>query len=188
MLISILSHFDHRYGPKVFYSVPELPSYLNLEHIPSLMDLHKEGFFIHEFGNIKTANLIFEIYSRFARGKREMLMLSVVTLDGEYNLNLSSFREIMEFFVKEFKNINELYVGLRHEDIHDAEGKYHEIMQFMHSFSNSLPDERAIYKQVLSKILTYGLSPVGTNTIIKSLQEKISHFKAIGEIRESKIL
>ncbi len=179
MLFSILSHFDQRYGPKVFYSVPELPPAINLEHIPCLMDLHKEGFFIHEFGSIKTANLIFEIYSRFARGRREMLMLSVVTLDEEYNINLSSFKEIMEFFVGEFKKIDELYIGLRYEDIPNAEDKYNEIVQFMYSFSNSLPDKRAIYKQTLSKILTYGLSPVGTSSIIQSLQEKISHFKSI---------
>ena len=58
MLFSILSHFDHRYGPKILVSVPELPPSINLDHIPSLMDLYKEGFFIAEFQGVKTANPI----------------------------------------------------------------------------------------------------------------------------------
>ena len=188
MIFSVLSHFDHRYGPKILVSVPELPSSINLEHIPSLMDLYREGFFIAEYQGVKTANLIFDIHSRFARGRKEFLMLSLVNLEGEYNLNLSSFREIMEYFVHEFKNIENLYIGLHCQDVPEADAKYQEILDFMYSFSNSLPDERAIYKQNLAKILTYGLSQSGANNIIKSLQEKISQFKTIGEIRANKIL
>jgi hypothetical protein len=188
MLFSILSHFDHRYGPKILVSIPKLPPSINLDYIPSLMDLYKEGFFITEYESIKTANLIFEVYSRFARGRREFLMLTLITFEEEYNLNLSSFREIMEYFVNEFKNIKDLHVGLHYQDIPEADAKYQEINDFMFSFSNSLPDERAVYKQNLAKILTYGISQSGTNTIIKSLQEKISQFKSLGEIHDRSFL
>jgi hypothetical protein len=182
-MFSILSHFHHRYGPKIIVSVPELPPSINLDYIPSLMDLYKEGFFITEYGTNKTANLIFDINSRFARGRREFLMLTLVSFEGEYNLNLSSFKKIMEFFVNEFKNIEDLFLGLHHKEFPEADAKYNEIVQAMYSFSNSLLNERAIIKQNLSKILTYGLSQTGTNTIIKTLQEKFSQFNNIGELQ-----
>jgi len=183
MMFSILSHFNHRYGPKIFLSVPELPESLNLDHIPCLMDLYKEGFFIHEFQGTKSANLIFNIYNRFARGRREMLMLTIVSLEKDYRLNLASFQPIMEFFVNSFKKIEDLHLGLDPQEFPEA-GKYNEIMDFMESFSNSLPDQRAIYKQALSKILTYGLSPIGTDRIIQNLEQKILRLKRVGVIQD----
>ncbi len=178
MVVCILSHFNHRYGPQVIISVPQLPPSIDLDdNIPCLMDLYKEGFFIHESGGVTTANLIFDVYSRLARGRREILMLSILTFEGKYPLSLSSFKEIMELFVSKFKSMANLYMGLHHKDIKDADTNYNDIISLMKTFSNALPDERAIYKQNMSKILTYGLSPLGKSTIINSLKEKFSNLK-----------
>ena len=94
----------------------------------------------------------------------------------------------MEYFVSEFKKIENLYIGLNDRVLPESEIKFHEILDFMYSFSNSLPDERAIYKQNLAKILTYGLTDTGANHVIKSFQEKISQFKNIGATRINKFL
>ena len=173
-MFTILSVFDNRYGPRLFLKAPNLKTSIHLDHIPLLMDLFKEGFFVYEFGDLKTANLIFEIWSPLARGKKELLMITIGLYQGEYNLNLNSFQEIMEYFAVEFQNIKDLYKGFHHNHIPGGSEKYNEIIDFVLSFYESLPKESEIIKQNLAKILTYGLSQSGKNSIINSLQEKIS--------------
>jgi len=134
------------------------------------MDIYKEGFFIHEYGEFKTANLIFEIKDPLARGRINRIMMSIVSIHEDYNFNLTSFKDIMEFFVGEFKHIPNLYKGFYYDSIQDAAEPFHEIKESMYSFHQSLD----IYKQNMSKITAYSLSPIGKSNIITYLQEKFS--------------
>jgi len=177
MIVTILSNFNNRIGPQIFLKFPDIMPSMYLDRIPLLMDLHKNGFFIHEFSKIKSANLIFDVYSPLARGRKEILMLSLVSINEEYSLSLSSFQEIMLFFVNEFRKIKDIYRGFYYEQIPEAKKEFIEITDFLHSFSQSLPNERAIFKQNISKILTYGLSQSGKINIIKNLQAKFSQSK-----------
>ena len=85
--ILVLSRFDVKVGPKLFLNVPELESPIFLDHVPLLMDFYEKGFFIHEFGELKSSNLIFTIPSSQsqagARGDIETLMISIIIKDEE---------------------------------------------------------------------------------------------------------
>lgn len=179
MIFTILSYFDNIIGPKIFLQLPNVKIHISFDYIPLLMDLYKEGFFIHEFGELKTANLIFEILNPRARGRINRIMISIISIEKEYNLSLSSFREIMEFFVYKFKNIDNLYKGFYYNSMPETVEKHNEIKDFMYSFYQSLN----IFKQNMSKIFVYGLSPIGKSNIIKFLQEKFSQSRQqIGNI------
>ncbi|MEJ2295405.1 MAG: hypothetical protein P8Y23_11655 [Candidatus Lokiarchaeota archaeon] len=78
--IATLSYFHRKIGPIVFYSYPEnlLDDQLSLR-IANIMDQTvSEGFFIHSFENRKSMNLYFEIRSDWARGNKDMLMISII--------------------------------------------------------------------------------------------------------------
>ncbi|MHA1292015.1 MAG: hypothetical protein ACTSQJ_05035 [Promethearchaeota archaeon] len=174
MIGVILSVFDNLIGPKIFLKIPKSAKLISIDYIPLLMDLFKEGFFIHEFGDLKTANLIFNIYSPMARGRTELLMFSIISYQEQYNLNLSSFKEIMEFFVYKFRKIKDLYKGFRYKELPNACRVYKEIVDFVYSFYEFIPKDSTIIRQNFSKILVYELSPSGKDSIIKSLQSKLS--------------
>jgi signal recognition particle receptor subunit beta len=174
VLASVLSFFDSKAGPKTLMEVSELPSYLKFDHIALLMDFYGGAFFIHEFGELKTANHIFTIPSPLARGKEETLMISIVMLD-EKLYDLHSFRKYLEIFVDEFKKIKDVYKGLHTdlEDFPDANKILEVIKEMFEDFFDSLPKERAIFKQRLSRILLFGLPQSGKSSVIKCLQQKI---------------
>ncbi|MHA1804567.1 MAG: hypothetical protein ACTSU4_08535, partial [Promethearchaeota archaeon] len=104
----VLSYFDNILGPRVFLKAPESISNSDLEILPSLMDLNENGFFVHITDKFKSVNLIFNIFSEYARGKKEILLISIVTdINNEINLKLS--RELLEAFAKQIKNVKEGY-------------------------------------------------------------------------------
>jgi len=173
MIYPLLSYFNNRSGPRILLKAPELRTSVHLDHIPLLMDLYREGFFIHEYGTIRSINLIFEIPSPMARGKAEILLLSLICFDKQYNL--SSFREIMEFFVNELENIPDVYKAFHCESnkILGAKQKFYEVANLFHLFDQSLPKKEAIIRQNTNKIYTYGLSHTGKINIINSLQKNL---------------
>ncbi|MFX1379442.1 MAG: hypothetical protein ACFFA4_10150 [Promethearchaeota archaeon] len=104
----VLSHFDSIIGPKVFFNVPELLSQEVLDEIPRFLDFYQEGFFIYEFENIKTSNLIFTVPSPIARGREVNLMISIIIMDDE-NTDPSIFQETLEQFACELKQVKDIY-------------------------------------------------------------------------------
>lgn len=84
MTITItLSWFHRKIGPSIYYEYPEsnLPPE-ELAKIPDLMDTKfEEGFFHHSFANLYLFNYFFEIESLWARGHKEMLLMSVCFSD-----------------------------------------------------------------------------------------------------------
>ena len=100
--ILVLSRFDIKVGPKLFLNVPELQSQLFLDLVPLLMDFYEEGFFIHEFGELKTSNLIFTIPSPVTRGEQETLMITIIFLNEE-DEDPKIFQGLLGQFVHELK-------------------------------------------------------------------------------------
>lgn len=101
MKILILSHFDAKFGPKIFLISPESSDEKEFDQIPSLMDLYSEGYFMHVFGDYKSANYIFNIPSERGRGKVETLLISIV-VDTNSDINLELSKEFLEGYVSEF--------------------------------------------------------------------------------------
>lgn len=174
MLASVLSHFDSKVGPRTLLQKSELPPYIKLDHISLLMDFYSGDFFIHEFGDLKSANHIFSIPSPIARGNEETLMISIIALDEKVH-KLQTFHKVLEIFVQEFKKIKDAYKGLHDnsEDIPDSSEKLAEINGYFENFFDSLPKEKALFKQKISRILIFGLPQSGKTTIIECLQQKI---------------
>ncbi|MFX1394490.1 MAG: hypothetical protein ACFFAH_13070 [Promethearchaeota archaeon] len=143
----VLSHFDRKQGPKVFLNVPELPDLVFLDQFPRLMDFYEEAFFIHEFGELKTSNLIFTIPSPVARGGQETLMISILILNDE-ETNPKIFQNLLEQFAHEFIRIKEVYKGLYREEqnFKDSQEIYKKIKDLLNSVYHSLPQETIFIK------------------------------------------
>lgn len=112
--IVALSYFHRKIGPLVFYSYPEGLLEKDLStRIANIMDQQfKEGFFTHSFEDLNSMNYYFEIHSDWARGNKEMLMVSIIfnqqtsseiehnvlTLCTEFSERLQSNEEIFTAF------------------------------------------------------------------------------------------
>ncbi len=122
--IVTLSYFHRKIGPLVFYSYPKdmLERDLSLK-IANIMDQQfSEGFFTHSFENLKSLNYYFEIHSDWARGNKEMLMVSTIldqqiptedeekisNLCTEFSEQLQSNEEIYTaFYINDINNFDE---------------------------------------------------------------------------------
>ncbi|MFX1303338.1 MAG: hypothetical protein ACFE9X_08280 [Promethearchaeota archaeon] len=122
--IVALSYFHRKIGPLVFYSYPKnmLDNELSGK-IANIMDQQfSEGFFTHSFENLKSMNYYFEIHSDWARGNKEMLMVSTILdqqippeieekisiLCAEFSEQLQSNEEIFTaFYIKDINNFDD---------------------------------------------------------------------------------
>jgi hypothetical protein len=131
-MIVILSYFHTKIGPSIFYSFPktQLDTEL-LERIYDVMDQpSKEEFLTQSFENVKLLNYYFHIYSDWARGKKEMVMVSIMI-----NQQISpDIEKTISFLCKNFSEkmqTNEnLFMGFHIRDIDNHnEGVKEEIRQ-----------------------------------------------------------
>ncbi|NVM46348.1 MAG: hypothetical protein HWN79_15670 [Candidatus Lokiarchaeota archaeon] len=97
-----LTFFKRRSGPHVFYSFPEnVLNNLEKESIAEIMiQASKERFFINQSSIISSANYYFELHSDWARGNKEMLMISV-SLDRKIN---QAIEEIIHSLCTDFES------------------------------------------------------------------------------------
>jgi len=84
--IVALTFFKRRSGPLMFYSFPE--NSLNNKEQESIVAMmaqsFQEKFFINQSSFISSLNYYFEIHSDWARGNKEMLLISII-LDRKIN-------------------------------------------------------------------------------------------------------
>jgi hypothetical protein len=123
-IIVILTHFHTKVGPSVFYSFPKSQIDAEiLERICDVMDQpNKEEFLTQSFDNVRLLNYYFQIDSEWARGKKEMVMISIMInqqispeieqiisqLCKKFSESLQSSEEIFTgFHIKELDNFNE---------------------------------------------------------------------------------
>ena len=122
--IAALNYFHRKIGPLVFYSYPEgmLDEELSVR-IANIMDqTFSEGFFTHSFETLHSMNYYFEIHSEWARGNKEMLMVTIIfdqqtTKEIENNVNalcmdfsekLQSNEEIFTaFYINDLSNFED---------------------------------------------------------------------------------
>ena len=167
----MLSMFDTCVGPKILLKYPNSIKSNYLDHIPKLMDVFEAGFIVYEFGNLKTANYVFEVINPGARGNKDTLMISILSIQEQYQLNLNSFKDIIEYFVKEITNMKDLYKGLHFEDIKGGTKEYKKLKKLVNSFYNFLPKEDAVAEPKLRQKLTFELSTLGKSAIISQLSK-----------------
>ena len=119
--IVALSYFHRKIGPLVFYSYPKdmLERELSLK-IANIMDQQfSEGFFTHSFENLKSLNYYFEIHSDWARGNKEMLMVSTI-LDQQISTEDEEKISILcTEFSEQLQSNEEIYTAFYINDVHN---------------------------------------------------------------------
>ena len=107
-----LSFFHRKIGPIVVYNYPNNFDEVSKLRIADIMDqAYEEGFFTHSFGDLTSMNYYFEIFSSWARGNKEMVMVSIV-LDKEVTSDLEHL--LLSYtieFASKLKNNKEIYKG-----------------------------------------------------------------------------
>jgi len=120
-MIVILSYFHTKIGPSIFYSFPKIQ--VNKEVQDRIFDLmnqpKKEEFLTQSFESLKLLNYYFQIYSEWARGKKEMLMLSIMTnqqipIEIEENISNSGKK-----FSEKMQSNEEIFTGFHIKDLND---------------------------------------------------------------------
>ncbi len=106
-----LSWFHRKIGPTIYYEYPEASLQPEeLQKIPDLMDTKfEEGFFSHSFENLHLFNYFFEVSSKWARGQKEMLLMSLCFTNP---IPTQIQQEILVHcieFANRLKNANEFY-------------------------------------------------------------------------------
>ncbi len=114
-----LNYFNTIQGPQIFHTHPEdadeniVQSVANLLNISELI---KQKFFVYEGADFKTISFYFEIPSQWARGKKEMLLLSVI-LPPDYNIeNKDPIHKLMETIEAEVNQVPNGYMGFYEYD------------------------------------------------------------------------
>ena len=125
-----LSYFHRKIGPLVFFSYPKnsLDKDLSVK-IANIMDQqYSEGFFTHSFENLKSMNYYFEIHSDWARGNKEMLMVSIILdqqISVEIEENLSS---LCAEFSERLQSNEEIYTAFYIKDLNSFDDNDKEII------------------------------------------------------------
>ncbi|MFX1407035.1 MAG: hypothetical protein ACFFC9_09175 [Promethearchaeota archaeon] len=172
--VLVLSRFDVKVGPKLFLNVPESKPQILLAHIPLLMDFYEKGFFIHEFGELKSSNLIFTIPSPGARGDIETLMISIVLKDEE-DVDPRIFQGLLEQFVYDLKEIKDSFKGFYiEEEIKESHQIYTEIKDLLYKVYDSFPKETVFMKPRDINLTMFDFSKGDKSQIAKILGEFIS--------------
>ncbi|MFX1408497.1 MAG: PAS domain S-box protein [Promethearchaeota archaeon] len=175
MRILVLSHRNLFFPPYIFLKVPGNIERDDIRQVPTLMDIYEDGFFKHMFGTFKTANLLFEIPSKYSRIKKEQLLISIIA-DNKSRIDTSLAQELLEGFIEEFKKIKKAYKAF-YVDSQVYQGdpsKLEEIKSLLNTFNVSFPEESVIFEQKEAKILIYGLSMAGKTTIIRTRRKTVS--------------
>lgn len=103
----VLSHFDNVIGPKAIKTVGDEILKDNLREILGYIDYHEKGYFIHEFRDIRSANMIFNVKNPISRGNIEKVMISVVLIHDDTDPR--TYHHLLELFVKKFKKIKDVH-------------------------------------------------------------------------------
>jgi len=77
----ILSFFARKKGPTIFHSYPEksLSESVRMSIIQNMDQAYKKEYFVQQSSSIPSSlNYYFEIHSDWARGKKEMLLISII--------------------------------------------------------------------------------------------------------------
>ena len=172
----ILSYFHPIKGPSQMFIVPEEEKSEEYKEVTKLLDfVDKKGFFLHSFETFKTANFYFEVPSEWARGKREMALISVIFTQDDIDQQI--FRIPLSEFVIEILSIKDIYKGFylktRSEGItEEIEAKYHEIGNLLQELTRVMPKEIVSMKKKSLKLFVFGLDRAGKTSILERIRQK----------------
>ncbi|TFG19047.1 MAG: hypothetical protein EU529_16785, partial [Promethearchaeota archaeon] len=113
-IVVAINYFHRKIGPTMFYSYPESTLDEDLStKIASVMDqTFEEGFFTRSIGSINCMNYYFEITSDWARGNKDMIMVSIMFFDQQTTPEMEmSVQSLTGDFVKKLKSNEEIFTS-----------------------------------------------------------------------------
>ena len=114
-----LTFFKRRSGPLIYYYYPEnsLKATEKASIVDTMMSASNEKYFIHQSSNLSSLNYYFEIHSDWARGKKEMLMISVI-LNTKITKSIEDIiLSICTDFETDLTSIKDIYKALYDKDL-----------------------------------------------------------------------
>ncbi len=175
----ILSYFDFMRGPLEYISIPK--------HFPETRsDIERKiiSFFSLNLDNdffeinlvedhLKTINLYFEIDSPWARGQKEMAILTILTDKNYKDLIFFNLLEELSDKINQETNIFKAFYKGKEEAVEDAEvnQKYERLLDLLKIYYKKIKETAE--SAILGNLLILGLHKVGKTTIIKRLKENV---------------
>jgi len=186
-----VSYFDQVIGPNVFYSSEPMEEVVGAPDLDRILEFNvEEGTFIFAYRKFQTVNHLFYIDSKFARGGKELLMISYMIKtaffkDGITDVfkYLDSKGPILEDFADEIKELNDL-TSLLHMKKSISEGnvlnygdekfKNAFLEIFNKYFQKLIPKYRVETpiknKKLIKKIFIVGAPEAGKKTLLKNIE------------------
>lgn len=187
-----IAYFDQIIGPNIFYSSEPLEDVVGAPDLDRILEFNEEeGTFIFAYRKFQTVNHLFYIDSKFARGGKELMMISYMIKtaffkDGIVDVfkYLDSKGPILEDFADEIKKLNDLTSLLHIKKTALSEGdvlKYADdrlknafLEIFNKYFQKLIPKYRVETpikdKKKIKKIFIVGAPKSGKKTLLKNIE------------------
>ena len=122
-VIIALSHFHTKIGPRVWCSYPkgQLNENTSREIAEIMNQTFNEGFYVHTSESVISLNYYFEIPSDWARGHKEVLMVSIVLdrrIPHEIELDIS---QVCSGFSGRLQSNEDIYTAFYIDDLKNFE-------------------------------------------------------------------
>ena len=114
-----LTFFKRRSGPLIYYYYPEnsLKVTEKVSIVDTMISASNEKYFIHQSSNLSSLNYYFEIHSEWARGKKEMVMISII-LNTKITKSIEDITlSICIDFETDLTSIKDIYKALYDKDL-----------------------------------------------------------------------
>jgi small GTP-binding protein len=177
----IISYFDSTKGPINYLSVPskenEHISNDILKGIARLLDMFQTGqFFSRTIDEYNTENLFLEIPSKWARGKKELILLTFLSSKGDQILE--TIEQALRGLGKEFVEYKETFRAFYNTNPERKDQKTqeasNEIQIACKEFLRNLPDISSFsVRPQTNKIVFLGLAATGKTSIINYMKNHV---------------
>jgi small GTP-binding protein len=170
----IISYFHEKLGPLIVYFVPEDISEELKEKVLNFLDLDLgESFFevyLHE-DKLKTINHYFEFPSESARGRKETILITLIT---KKNFKTDSFYDILKMFSKRLQSSREplleyCYNVSPDENLISQLKEHRELFTIFSDFYKKLLG--TLESTIIGTFLILGINKVGKTTIVERLKK-----------------
>lgn len=123
----LILYFDKKIGPKVFFQSDDSIKEENTAQVKKLMDILNPDPFFYSFQGINTLNYQFELYSPLARGKKELLQITLIIKNLKEN-QIERLRDLLINIGAKTKKVSMAYkIFSNHEikgDVNDIANEF----------------------------------------------------------------
>ncbi|MHA1437119.1 MAG: ADP-ribosylation factor-like protein [Promethearchaeota archaeon] len=186
--ILCISYFDQIIGPNTFYCSEDISNNYDTPNIGRILEFQDVvGSFIFAFRKYQTINHIFYINSKYARGGKELIMITYMIKSAYFKNEivdvfkyLESKKPILEKYASELSNLKELPLILntskspinRENPLNLGTDKFKKLFTelFNYYFKKLSLTYKILPKTNLKKIFIFGSRKVGKTTLLKHIE------------------